>query len=106
MTVEPSESNKTCSDDSTLEESIFHILSFEIVQKKKGLFLVWTLGGFFLAFQLSLLEFGFSVLVLNFCLEKSVVGTLGHLSFTLSILDSLRKNIPPNIRMISDPKKR
>ena len=68
MTDEPSESNITFSEDYNLEESMWNILSFEIVQKIKGLFLVWTLGGLFIAFQISLLEFGFSFLVLHFCL--------------------------------------
>ena len=38
MTYYPSESNTTRSEYSNLEESIWHILSSEIVQKKKGLF--------------------------------------------------------------------
>ena len=61
-------------------------MSFDIVQKTKGLFLVWPFGGFFLAFQLGFLEYGLSLLVLHFCLEKSVVRTLSHLSLTLSSL--------------------
>ena len=55
MTDDPSDSNPKFSEDSTLEESIWHILYFEIVQKTKGLFLVWPLGGLFLAFQMGLL---------------------------------------------------
>ena len=54
-TFEPSESNPTCSKDSTLEESMWNILLFEKFQNTKGIFLVWPLGGFFLAFKLSLL---------------------------------------------------
>ena len=87
-------------------KSMWHILSFTILQTTKGLFLVWHLGGFFIVFQLGLIEFGFSLLVLNFCLAKSVAGTLIHLILTLSILDSLCKNKLPNIRTISETKKR
>ena len=89
ITYDPSESNPTCSEFSSLEESMWHILSFEIVQKIKGLFLVWPLKSLFLALQLILLEFGFSLLFLNFCLAKSDVGTLSQFSLTFSILDSL-----------------
>ena len=84
---------------------MWHILYFEIIQKTKGLFLVWLLGGFFLAFRLDLLEFGFYLLVLNFCLAKSSVDTIIHLRLTLSSLDSLCKNKPPNIKIISEAKK-
>ena len=80
---------------------MWHIVYFEIVQKTKGLFLVWPFGGLFLAFQLGLLEFGFSFLVLHFCLSKSVVGKLSHLSLTLSIMESLLKDKPQIIRMIA-----
>ena len=66
---------------------------------------MWPLGGFFPAFQLGLLEFGLSLLVLHFCLEKSVVGTLIHLSLTFSSLDILYKK-SPNIKMIAEAKKR
>ena len=66
MTVDPPESNTIYSEDFTLEESMWHILYFEIVHKIKGLFLVWTLGGFFLAFQLGLIEFEFYLLVMIF----------------------------------------
>ena len=52
ITVDPSDSNTTFSEDYTPEESMWRILFFEIVQKTKGVFLVWHLGGFFLAFQL------------------------------------------------------
>ena len=38
ISYDPSESNLTCSDDSTLEESMWHVIFFEIVQKTKGLF--------------------------------------------------------------------
>ena len=66
MNVDPSESNPTCYEDSTLEESMWHTLSFDIVHIKKGMFLVWPLGGFFIASQLGLLYFGFYLLVLIF----------------------------------------
>ena len=56
MTDDPSESNKTCSEDFNLEESMSHILFFEIAHKTKGIFLVWNLGGFFIDFQLRLIE--------------------------------------------------
>ena len=104
MTVDPSESNITCSEDYTLEESMCHILSFDIFQKTKGLFLVWTLGGFILVFRLGLLEFGLSLLVLNFCPPKSVVGTPSHLKLTLSSMDSLCKEKPPNIKILAETK--
>ena len=38
MTFDPSYSNPTFSEDSTLEYIIWNILFFEILQKKKGLF--------------------------------------------------------------------
>ena len=38
MTDDPSDSNPTCSEYSTHEESLYHILSFEIVQKKGSIF--------------------------------------------------------------------
>ena len=106
ITDDPSESNKNCSEDYTLEEIIWNTLSFEIVLKKKGLFLVCPLGGLFLAFQLGLLEFGFSLLILHFCLAGSVVGTFSHLILNFIILESLCKNTPQNIRMIDEAKKR
>ena len=77
-----------------------------MIHNTKGMFLVCPLGGIFIAFQMGSLEFGFYLLVLNFCLSKSVVGILSHLILTLSILKSLFKNIPPNIRMIAEAKKR
>ena len=86
MTDDPSESSPTFYEDSTLEESMWHILSFDIAHKTKGLFLVWPLGGLFLTLQLSLHEFVFSLLVLHFCLAKSVVGNLGQLNLTLGSL--------------------
>ena len=52
ITDDPLESNKTFSKYSTPEEIIWNTLSFEIAQKTKSLFLVWPLGGLFLAFQL------------------------------------------------------
>ena len=66
MNVDTSESNPTCSEYSTIEESMWNILPFEILQKTKGLFLVWTFGGFFIALQLGLLEILFSLLVMHF----------------------------------------
>ena len=36
MTDDPSESNPTCYEDSTLEDSMWRSPSFEIVQKTKG----------------------------------------------------------------------
>ena len=106
MTYETSDPNPTCSEDSTLEESMWYILSFEIVKKTKGLFLVWPLGGLFITFQPSLLEFRFSLLVLNFCSTELVVVTLIQFRLTLSILENLSKNKPQNIRMIYETKKR
>ena len=41
----------------------------------------------------------------EFFLEKLVVGTLIHLKFNLSILESLCTNIPLNIRMIGKANK-
>ena len=76
MTDDPSESNPTYSEDSTLKESMWHTPSFEIVQKTMGLFLVWHLGGFFLAFQMGLLEFGFYLLVLHFVLINWLLAPL------------------------------
>ena len=76
------------------------------MQKTKGLFLVWPLGGLILDFQLGLIEFGLSILVLNFCLIKLVVETLIYLRLTLSSLDSLCKNKPPHIKMIVEAKNR
>ena len=70
ITVDPPESNTTGSGDLTTEESMWHSLYFEILQNKKGVFLVWPLGGFLPALQLSLLEFGFPLLVLDFYLGK------------------------------------
>ena len=100
MTDDPLDSNPPCSKDSTLEESMWHIPSFWNSAEKNCLFLLWPLGGFFLAFQLRLLEFGFSLLVLHFCLSNSVVGNISQLSLTLSIPDILCKNKPSNIRII------
>ena len=81
-----------------------HILLFDIVQYTKGLFSVGTLGGFFLAFQLGLIGFGFDLLVLQYFLSKSVVGTIIHLSLTFIIMKRLCKNRPPKIRMIAEAK--
>ena len=53
---DPSDSNPNCSEDSTLEESMWHTRSFENLNKM-GLFLVWYLGGFFIALHLILLGF-------------------------------------------------
>ena len=69
----------------------YPIPSFEIFQKKNGMFLVWTLGGFCIDFKLCLLEFGLSLMVLHFFLAGSVVGTLIHLRLALSSLENLCK---------------
>ena len=106
MIVDPSESNPTFSEYYTLEESMWHIISFEILYNTKGLFLLWTLGGLFIAFQMGLLYFVLSLQVMHFCLSMSVVGTLIHFILTLSSLDRLCKNKPPNMRMIYEAKKR
>ena len=76
------------------------------MHKTKGLFLVWPLGGFILASQPGLIEFGLSILVLHFCLERLVVGTLIYLGLTLISLESLCKNITMKSRMIDKEKKR
>ena len=55
MTDEPSHSNTTCSEYFTPEESMWNILSFDIVHNTNGIFLVWPLGGFVFAFQLGLI---------------------------------------------------
>ena len=103
---DPSESNSTYSEDPTLEDSMWYILSFEIVQKRKGIFLVRPLGVFFLALHIGLLEFGFYLLVLHSFLANSVFGTLIQLILNFSILESLCKNKPPNISIIDYSKKR
>ena len=69
--------------------------------EKKGIFLVWPLVGFFIALQLSLNGFGFSLLVLIF-LEKSLIVTPNQFILTFIILDILCKNKPPNSRMIDE----
>ena len=91
ITYDPLESNKTSSEDSTLEYSTWHILFFNIVQKTKGLFWCGLWGVLFLAFKLSLLEFGFFLLIMNYFITKSVVENLSNLILTLTILDSLCK---------------
>ena len=106
INYDPYESNPTCYEDSALEENMWHTISFKIVQKTEGLFLVWHLERFFLAFQLGLLEFVFSLLVIYSCLAKPFFGTLSHLRLTLSGLESLCKYKPPNIRMNYEAKKR
>ena len=71
---------------------------------------IYTLGGFFLAFQLGLIGFGLSLLVIPngyaFFLANSVVGALSHLILVFSVLDILCKNIPLKIRMIYEAKKK
>ena len=84
---------------------MWNILSFENLQQIKCIFLVWPLGGFFLDFQLGLICFEFYLLVLHFCLKKSVVDIFRNLSFTVSILDNIYINKPPNIRMIAGSNK-
>ena len=105
MTDDPSWSNPFFSEDSTLEDSMCNILSFKIVHLKKGLILVWPLGGLFLSFQKRILEIGLSLLVLHFCLEKSFVGTLRQLILTFSSLEIPCKNQPPNIKIIAEAKR-
>ena len=100
ITVEPLESNTTCSGYSNIEDSMWHILSFEIVSNTKGLFLVWPLGGFFFFFQ------RLSLLVIYVCLAKSVVDALIHLSLTFISVESVCKNLPTKIRIIDEAKKR
>ena len=70
------------------------------------MFLVWPLGGLFLAFQLGLSDLELSLLVLHFCLAKSAVVTLIYLRLNLSILETLCKNEALKIRMISEEKNR
>ena len=106
MTDDPSESNPTCSGYSTLEESIWDILYFDFFQKTKGMLLVWPLVGFFLSSNWVYLNLYSPSLLFIFCIEKSVVCTLSHLRLTFSILEILYKNVPPNIRMIDEAKKR
>ena len=105
MNDDPSESNPTCSEDSTLEDNMWNILSFVILHLKKGPFLVWPLGGFFFAFQLDLIGLRLSFLVMLFFPAKSVFGNLILLRFTLISLESLCKNKPPSIRIIAEAKK-
>ena len=78
-----------------MEESMWHTTSFETIQYTKGLLLLWPFGGLFLASQMGLLDFGFSLLFLKFCFEEKTVCTL--ISYV--------ENIPPNIRMIVYTKK-
>ena len=70
------------------------------------MFLVWPLGGLFIAFKLGLSGFELSLLVLHFCLAKLVVVNLIYLSLILSILDILCKNRTLKIRMISEEENR
>ena len=44
----------------------------------------------------------FSLVVLHFCLEKSAIEDFSYLSLTLRILESLCKNRPLNIGIISE----
>ena len=76
ITVDPSELNPTFSEDSTLEDSMWNIISFGIVKNTKSLFLVWPLGDLFLALQLGLLELELSLLVLHFFLSNSFLAPL------------------------------
>ena len=75
-------------------------------KSKIHIFLGWPLGRFFLDFQLGLLEFGLSPLVLYFLCANEVVGTLIELILNLSNRDSLCKNKPPNIGIIAETNKR
>ena len=72
MNDDPTESNTTSSEDSTVEESMWHILL------QKGIFLVRPLGGFFLDFQLGLLELGFFLLVMHFLLQSHLLAPLDN----------------------------
>ena len=85
---------------------MWHILSFDIGQEDKGYVFSVFFERLFPAFQLGLLEFGLSLMVLNFCIEDSVVKTLSNLRFYLRILENFCKNKPPNIRMIAEAKKK
>ena len=58
---------------------MWNILSFEIVHEKKGILLVWPLGGFFISFQLVLLDL---VSLSYFCtliLQNKLLETLAIL---------------------------
>ena len=81
-------------------------LSFEILHKTKRLLFVCTLGGCLLYFQMRLLGFGFSLLVMNFCWLELVVGTLIQLCLAFSSQENLCRNKPQNIWMIAESKKR
>ena len=81
----------------------YHIICNFAVDK--GSVLLCHLGGLFLDFQLDLIDFGFSLLVVHFCLAKSVVGTLSHLSLNLTNLERICENKPPKISMIAEAKK-
>ena len=95
-----SESNPNCSEDYTIEESMWHIIYFEIAHKTKGLFLVWTLGGFFLAFQLGLVEFIFPLLVMTLPpLKIQLLASLANWSWIWVACRAHVKNKPSKIRM-------
>ena len=57
-----------------------HIISFDFFQKTKDIFLVWPLGGFFIAFQLRLLELWFYLL---FFLQGNCLEPLDNWSWLL-----------------------
>ena len=67
----------------------------------KGLFLVWTWGGLFLAFRLGLFYFVLSLLVMHFCISKTYFETLIYLRLNFISLESTCKNRLLNIRMVS-----
>ena len=101
ITVDTSESNPMFSENLTLEEILFHILYFDIVLYKKGVFLVWLLGGGVLSSNwISLiLVYPPSSVIFFF---KSDVGKVSHFRLNLSSLDILFKIGPLKIRMISE----
>ena len=80
---------------------MWHILPFEILQKTKGLFLVWALGLLFCLLT------GFTwIWILNLCLTKILLKPLSIRAWFWLSWVSYVNNIPPNIMMISEAKKR
>ena len=78
MTDDPSESNPTFLRIPLLNRvcGISYPLIFS--GGGKGLYLVWHLEGFFLAFQMSLLEFVFSLLVLILSCKTQLLVPLAN----------------------------
>ena len=106
MTIFTSESNPTCSEDSTLEESMWHIMYFVIVHKTKGIYFGVAFGRIIYLNPTELTWILIFPPGSDFCLAESVVGTLSQLISTFIILDILYKNKPQNIRIIDEAKKR